>query len=170
MRLIDVERRVGRHSLGEDIGGHLELGDEVLHEPVGVGAVAEPEVTLALHVDLDSLRLEQGNVLARHTVRAHLVVCGREEGDGHLLDFAHIHQRHLGFSSQPVRRKLLEAVREAVHDPVLLAFDGLALVARLLGVEVADGAREVRADGLQVLIPVRAVDGVDAHGLELHNG
>lgn len=70
--------------------GHLKLGDKVLHEPISVGLRREPKVTLTLDVDLDSLRLEQRDILRGNCMRAYVVLCGREESNRNLLDQGHV--------------------------------------------------------------------------------
>lgn len=84
-------------------------------------------MAFSFHVNLDSLGLNLGNVNASGLVRADLIVRGREEGHGHGLDLGDVDEGHLSLTVEPVRGELLEAVRQAVHDPVLLGLDRLTL-------------------------------------------
>ena len=98
----------------------MQLLDKVSHEPVGVGASVEPLVALALHIDLNRLRLDLRDVLTGSAMRADFVAgCGKER-HWHLLDLTHINKGCLFLPSKPVFGKLLEPVSEAVHHPVLL--------------------------------------------------
>ena len=108
-------------------GGNLKLLDQVRHEPFVVGVTGEIAVSLALDVDVVGLRLNLRNVLHCSFVRADLIQSANEEGHGHLLDVGHWDKISLSLTIQPVVGELLEAVRKAIHDPVLLRIDGLTL-------------------------------------------
>ena len=149
---------------------NLQLLNEVGHEPVRAGFATEPEMTLSFDVNLRSLGLELWDVLVSDPVGAHLVIRGREEGDGHSLDLGDVNKGHMLLAIKPVGRKLLEAISESVHDPVLLGFDRLALLSRILRIVVAENAWEVSADRLQIGVPGGSIDRVNSHRLELHNG
>ena len=52
---------------------------------------------------------------------------------------------------------------------MLLRFDGLALRARVISIKIANYTRKVRANCLEILCPVGAIDGVYSIALKLHN-
>ena len=103
-------------------------------------------------------------------MRADVVFCGREESHGHLFDLCYVDKGSLLHSLEPLVSKLLKPVFEAIHCPVLLRLDGLALLACVFGVKVTESTWEIRADCLEILGPGRAVDGVYTYTLELHYG
>lgn len=148
---------------------NLELLDKVVHEPFSISSCVEPLVTFTLDIDLSSLRLDLGDVPHGVLAWADLIVSSREESHWHFLDLGHVDEGHFSGALEPVVGELLESIRKAIHDPVLLTLDGLALLTCVLGVIVAENAGEVSTDRLQVLIPVRAIDCVDTNGLELHD-
>ena len=148
--------------------GHLKLCDKVLHEPISVGFRREPEVTLALDVDLDSLRLEQRYILSSNCMLANVVICGREESNGNFRDQRHVHEGSCLLTAEPVVCKLLEAILDAVHLPVLLRLDGNTLASILFGVG-ANETSNFSANGVLVIFPVGTVESVDTMILKNHN-
>lgn len=148
--------------------GHLKLGDKVLHEPISVGLRREPKVTLTLDVDLDSLRLEQRDVLRGNCMRAYVILCGREESNRNLLDQGHVNEGSCLLATQPVDCELLEAILETVHPPVLLSLDRHTLAGVFFGV-CADKTSDFIANGILIIFPVGAVESVDTMILEDHH-
>ena len=97
MARIDGESAEYENSLEElKSSGDLELCDQVLHEPISVGGGREPKMTLSFDVNLDSLTLELRDVQVGLFVGAHLVICGCEESNRHLLDLGDVHEGSLG--------------------------------------------------------------------------
>ena len=90
-------------------------------------------MTLALDVDLDSLSLEQRYIISSNCMLANVVICGREESNGNFRDQRHVHEGSCLLTAEPVVCKLLEAILDAVHLPVLLRLDGNTLASILFG-------------------------------------
>ena len=70
----------------------------------------------------------------------------------------------------PLVVKLLEAVFDSIHGPVLLRLDSLALLSSDASVVVTDILREVVTKGLEITIPVRTINSVDTVVLIPHDG
>ena len=92
-----------------------------------------------------------------------MVVSTDEESHRYYFDLRHVDEIGFGIALHPLCVVLLEAVSQAIHDPVLLGLDRLALFSRIFRVILAEDAGEVLADRGQILIPVGAVDGIDAN-------
>ena len=122
----------------------------------------------AFDVDRDCLRLDLFDILFGCPMRTELVPRGHEEGHRHLLDPTDVDLRLDLVAVEPVLRILLEPVGQAVHAPVLLRLDALALVARVLRVVCARFARPDLTDCLKVTIPRWPIYGVYAISRELH--
>ena len=103
-------------------------------------------------------------------MRTKFILGTDKERHGDLLDVGHLDEWHDLLTFEPVLSELLEAISETVHDPVLLRGDGLGRVACLTLIVAAQHARPDGADFLEILLPVRAIDRVDAILLELHDG
>ena len=94
-------------------------------------------------------------------MRADIVSGSCKESHRDLIDLTHIDESCLLFTLEPIFGKLLEPISLTIHDPVLFRLDALTLLTGVLGVIIAEDARELRTNSLEVLIPVRAIDGID---------
>ena len=63
-------------------GGHLELFDQIGHEPVGVGVSSEPEMAFTLNIDPGLVGLDLSDVGLSLLFGADMVIWGNEEGHG----------------------------------------------------------------------------------------
>ena len=93
-------------------------------------------------------------------MRADIVSGSCKESHRDLIDLAHIDEFCLFFTLEPIVGKLLEPIGLAIHDPVLFRLDALTLLTCVIGVIIAEDARELSTNSLEVLIPVRAIDGI----------
>ena len=64
----------------------MKLGDELLHEPIVVGALAEVKVPFTLDIDHGRLRLHLRDVIESDLVLADVVVSADEESHRHFAD------------------------------------------------------------------------------------
>ena len=71
--------------------GNLKLFNEVLHEPVGVGAIREPEMTLTWHIDPSLWSRNLVDILLGLRLGADNIVSSDEEGHRYRVNLGDIH-------------------------------------------------------------------------------
>ena len=102
-------------------------------------------MSLALAIDNVGCRLDLRNVQLSLLLWAGLVLRANEKCHGHLLDLGDINKGCFCIAFKPDIVKFLETISEAIHEPVLLRFDGLTLTASDAGEVIADCTRPIFA-------------------------
>lgn len=114
---------ISRVSLEEDgFSGlwHLELCEQTSHEPVVVGSLSKVHVAFKCDIVFRSLGLDLADMVISLALGADDVNVTNEEGHWYGIDLGHVNEIGLLDTIEPLVLKLLEAILEAVHDPVLL--------------------------------------------------
>jgi len=148
------QRGKGLSSFGKQFSygwdsGRLQLGNQLVHKPLGVGTRVEIVVVNSFDKNLRRLRTYPWDVLLSCVVRACLVRSGNEHWNWDLLDVLERNERCLEFASEPlfVRLFFLEAfdLRVAIHRPINFRLDTLTHLTGNGLVIVANPARKVVA-------------------------
>ena len=146
--------------------GRLQLSNQLVHKPLGVGARVEIVMVDSFDKNLSRFRAYPWDVLLSCVIRAGLVRCGYEHSDWYPLNILKRNERCLELACQPliVGLLFLEALdcRVAIHRPVDFRLDSLPHIACDRLVIVTNLTGIVVAKSLAVSFPIRSIDGMDA--------
>ena len=134
----------------------LELSDQFFHEPGVVCSLEKVEMTLSFHVNLLCLRIDLRYELKGSCVRTWFIFCSNKEGNGHFFNVFKMHKLNVFLSSNPVRSKFLESLRDRTLSPMNIRLHWHAFMADLP--DTSSHTRiyaEVLADLFQVFVPIR---------------